>query len=299
MSVASAPAPRRRVPLGLIAAGALGVLAIVETANAIVAPALAPSDDDWSAAARIVRAGFRPGDLVVTAPDWADQVMRLHLGDLVPQAIAGRMDAARFGRVWEIGQRGAHSPDAAGAQSSSTRAGALTVRLVERKPAEVSYDFLARFGEAHVTRRGPAGDAPCAMDAAGSRAQCPDFAWNFAAPALLEIGGTLRRAVYAQPVGGATMIVEYPRATLGRELAFAAGLHHVWLRKQGTGRVVLKIFVDGKQVATQETSNRTGFQLGRADTSAWAGRTAAVRFEISAADAFSRHFGFVAEARTP
>jgi hypothetical protein len=83
----------------LVVAALVAVLAVVETVTATVAPALAPKDADWAAAAAEVRAGFRPGDLIVAAPDWADPIMRLHLGDLVPVPVAGRMDDARFGRV--------------------------------------------------------------------------------------------------------------------------------------------------------------------------------------------------------
>ena len=89
---------RRRVSAGVVAAVLL--LALAETATAIIAPLRAPSDADWRAAAATVRAGFRPGDLIVAAPDWADQVMRLHLGDLVPVKVAARLDAARYGRIW-------------------------------------------------------------------------------------------------------------------------------------------------------------------------------------------------------
>lgn len=297
MSAADPRLRRYRGLFGILVACGLLALAAIETANALVQPALAPSDADWQAAARTVRAGFRTGDLIVASPSWADPVMRLHLGDLVPIDVAGRMDAARYGRVWAIGVRGARGGDSAGIIRSDVEHGGLTVRLVERKPAEVTYDFLARFSDARVVRREPGGDVACTP--AVGRIQCPNMGWNFVQPSLLEIGGTLRRALYAQPVAGATMVIEYPQATLGRELAFAAGLHHVWLRKQGKGQVVLKIFIDGRQVAAQDNGNRSGFQTGRVDTSAFAGRSVPVRFEITAADAFSRHFGFVAEARNP
>ena len=99
---------------GLAVLAAVSLLALVETASAIVAPYRAPTDADWRAAAGAIRAGFRPGDLIVAAPAWADPILRVHLGDLIPAEIAGRMDDERFQRVWEIGQRGATSAAAAG-----------------------------------------------------------------------------------------------------------------------------------------------------------------------------------------
>src|SRR6516165_5176941 len=92
---------------GLVAVAAVSLLAVVETATALIAPRLAPTDADWAAAAAAVRAGFRPGDLIVAAPAWADPVLRVHLGDLIPPEVEGRLDDERFARVWEVGQRGA------------------------------------------------------------------------------------------------------------------------------------------------------------------------------------------------
>ena len=95
------------------------------------------------------------------------------------------------------------------------------------------------------------------------------------------------------------MVVDFPRAVLGTELAVAAGLHNVWLRKQGSGHVLLKTFVDGREVSTKDVDNFSKFEVTHVDTSAWAGKTVPVRFEITSAEAYSRHFGFAAEARTP
>ena len=92
--------PRSAYPL-LIAA-AVTLLALVETAVALIAPLRAPTDADWAAAAQEVRAGFRPGDLIVAAPAWADPILRVHLGDLIPVEVAGRLDDDRFARVWEV-----------------------------------------------------------------------------------------------------------------------------------------------------------------------------------------------------
>src|SRR3954452_19134955 len=118
---------------GLAALAGVSLLAVVETASAIVAPYRAPTDADWRAAAGAIRAGFRSGDLIVSAPAWADSILRSHLGDLIPVEVAGRLDDERFARVWEVSQRGAHAPAAArGRVSEERRFGALTVRRIER-----------------------------------------------------------------------------------------------------------------------------------------------------------------------
>ena len=48
-------------------AAGIVVLAMIEAGNALLAPLCAPTDRDWRALAATVRAGFRPGDLIVAA----------------------------------------------------------------------------------------------------------------------------------------------------------------------------------------------------------------------------------------
>jgi hypothetical protein len=287
---------RRRLTVALSAA--IVVLALYETGNALIAPRRAPRDADWVAAAAEVRSGFQPGDLIVAAPAWADQVMRLHLGDLVPLKVAARLDSARYGRIWELGQRGARAADTQGARiAAESRHGALTLRRWERPAAQVSYDFLEHWTAARVERIEP-GRGEIACDRQADRFQCPFIDFNYVKPDLLEMGTTMRNALTAQPVGGATVVVEWADVPLGKELAVGAGLHHVWLRKYGDGTVSLRVLVDGKEVGRSEASNRSGWRVDRFDTSAFAGHPGTVRFEITSARPFSRHFGFAAEARS-
>ena len=279
-----------------MAAAAVVVLALVETVNAVVAPLRAPGESDWKSAAATVRAGFRPGDLIVAAPSWADPVMRQQLGDLVPLPVAGRMDAARYGRVWEISQRGARAAETAGgslAQSSKHRA--LTVKLWERKAAQVTFDFLSEWRRAELSVVSPSGDTPCAVGA--DRFVC--MGGPSLKPELLEIDTTLRNGLALDPIERATVVMTYSSVPLGRELAVAGGLHNVWLRKAGDGKVRLRVLVDGHEVGTLDGTNQGGWALRHFDTSAWSGKTATVRFEITVDKAQSRHFGFAAEARNP
>jgi hypothetical protein len=288
----------RRRRLGVALGSAVVLLALYETASAVIAPLRAPRDGDWEAAAAAVRAGFRPGDLVVAAPAWADPVMRLHLGDLVPVEVAARLDAARFGRIWVVSQRGARADEAAGARvAAESRHGALLLRRYERPAAAVSFDFFQQWARARVVRAEP-GRGEIACERAPDRFQCPHIGFNFVKPELLEIGTTLRNALYTQPVGGAAVVVEYPAVPLGRELAVGSGLHHVWLRKVGDGTVVMRVLVDGREIGRTEATNRSGWRVDRFDTSAQAGRTGTVRFEITSSKPYSRHFGFAAEARS-
>lgn len=273
------------------------LLALAEAVNAFVAPALAPSDRDWKAAEAKVRAGFQPGDLIVAAPAWADPLMRLQLGDLVPMPIAGRMDAARFARVWEVSQRGARSADSEGAHLVSTsRHGALSVKLWEKPAARVVFDFLAEWQKASLTVTTPdRGELPCWT--VPKKFQCGEG--TSLGPELLEIDTTLRNGLALEPRERTTTALEYPNVPLGRELAVAAGLHNVWLRKSGDGKVHMRVLADGRELGVLDAGSESGWSLRRFDTAALVGRQATVRFEITTDKAHGRHFGFAAEARNP
>lgn len=273
------------------------LLALVETGYALVSPALAPSDDDWRAAATWVKSQHRPGDLIVAAPSWADPVLRMHFGDRLPEAVAGRLDHRRFGRIWEVSQRGEEAPELEDAAiKDERRFGRLLVRVGEQAALTPTYDFVEQWARARVSRVERAGSViPCEIQ--GDQHQCPGVGFNFVRPRILEIGNGLRRGLLAQPVGDATVALEYAEVPLGKELAVGAGLHNVWARKGGDGTVKIRALVDGTEVGNVESGNRTGWTVGRFDTTRFAGRSGTVRFEITSAKPFSRMFGFAAEAR--
>lgn len=286
----------RRRRWAVVVGAIVFLLAVVETANAVLAPTRAPSEQDWSAAAAKVRAGFQPGDLIVAAPAWADPLMRLQLGDLVPVPVAGRMDAGRYGRIWEVAQRGARSPETAGARvAERARFGKLTVTRWEKRAAAVTFDFVAQWRQATMSVARPDGvEIPCTLGP--ERFACMNATLG---AEVLEIDTSLRHALSLQPVEGVALVLEYPAVALGRELAVAAGLHNVWLRKAGAGIVRLRVTVDGRELGALPASSTSGWTVQRFDTAPLAGQVARVRFEITVDKAHGRHLGFAAEARIP
>jgi hypothetical protein len=286
---------RRRISVAVAALVLL--LALAEAGNAFIAPSRAPTDTDWRAAAAEVRAGFRTGDLVVAAPAWADPVLRRELGDLLPVAVVGRMDAARFARIWEISQRGARAAETQGARlAARSRHGALSVNRWERPAARVTFDFLAAWQTANLTvTSADRGEMPCWLGP--TRFQCGEG--TSLGPELLEIDTTPRSGLALDPHERTTTILEYPDVAFGRELVVAGGLHNVWLRKSGDGKVRMRVLADGRELGSVEGTSLGGWDLRRFDTSDLAGRRGKVRFEITTDKAHGRHFGFAAEARDP
>lgn len=134
------PPPANR--LSAIPAVLLVVVAIWEIVATRAQATGVPGDDDWAEAAKIVRREYKPGDLIVFAPAWADPIGRLHLGDLIPLEAAGRMDAARYGRIWEVSIRGAIARDVPPIRPVAEHVGPVTVRRYERAPVEVVGDLV-------------------------------------------------------------------------------------------------------------------------------------------------------------
>ena len=279
------------------AAVAVSLLAVVETTVALVAPSRAPTDADWSAAAAAVRIGFRPGDLIVAAPAWADPILRVQLGDLIPSEIAARMDDDRFARVWEVSQRGAQAAAATGGTiTSDERFGRLRVRLIDRPAEIVTYDFVARWADAHVSRRDALG-AVVNCTVAGDRIVCPAPGNNSLHRQLVEVDQKLREALLTEPVAGAAVVMEFPAVPLGRALVIATGLHDMWMRKAARGTVEARLTVGDQTTALPVTSDDSGWTRTRIDTAAHAGQTVPVRLEITSAAPSDRFFAFAAEAR--
>jgi hypothetical protein len=290
-------------PAALSAALLVGALATYESAAALTAPARVAAEADWEAAADEVRAGFQPGDLIVFAPAWVDQIGRAHLGDRIPVEMAARADDDRYRRVWEVSIRGARAPDTEGlARVRASEHGRVAVALYEKSAVEPLYDFTAHATEARVTDAHPSGkdERPCfAEGPAGFR--CAGVRVE---PRTLEIDYQPRRGILAPALLGRVIAIEFPDVPLGAHLVGYTGLHdyisrlRVWQQVPG-GRaadwpVDFRVLIDGKKQLEVRHLNSDGWRRFTVDTAP--GRHT-VRFEISAPDPSWRTFGFHAEAR--
>ena len=230
-----------------------------------------PGDDAWRDAAAEVRAGFHPGDLIVFAPDWVDPTGRLHLGDLIPVDVAARMDAAKFGRIWELSIRGAHHPDTDGLDpaSSETHDG-VTVRRFERAPVVVLADIRDRMTGV-LTSGGGIGPA---VD-------------------LAEVGFEPHRCIQITPNPGQQSRITFPDLPLGSELVGYVGLADVFTRRDIRAPGKLEVEIAGKLVASVSPGVDDGWVRFAVATTPG---TAPVTF-IASADAPKRQICFAAETR--
>lgn len=262
----SAPRPVAAVPAILLV-----LVAVWEIAATRCDAHAVPDDDAWKEAAAAVRAGYQRGDLIVFAPEWADPIGRLHLGDLIPVDMAARMDAARFGRIWEVSIRGAHHLDVAGLDPVSEEShGGVHVARYERAPAVVISDVREKL----------AGVAPIS----GARGPTLELA---------EVGFAPHRCIQIVPVPGTPARLTFPQLALGSELVGYVGLADVFTRRDIRAPGRLDVEIGGKVVASATAGVDDGWVRFAAPTTAG---TFDVTF-IASADAPNRQICFAAEAR--
>lgn len=254
-----------------IPAAALVLVAIWELV-AVVRAGDVPDDDAWARAAAIVRAEHRPGDLVVFAPGWVDPVGRLHLGDLIPIDMAARMDAARYGRIWELAIRGARAPDTAGLAPAEVReVGGVEVRRYERAPVTVLADVRELLAGARVD---------------GAAARPPRLE-------LAEVGFAPHRCIQVVPRPRAPVRITFPAVMLGRELVGYVGLADVFTRRAPRTPGRLAVEIAGREVAVVSAGVEDGWVRFAAPTTPG---PADVTF-VASADDPQRLICFAAEAR--
>jgi hypothetical protein len=269
------------------------------------------SADDWHAAHAIVEAAWKPGDLVVFAPDWTDPLGRMYFGDKVAGiANAARPDDTRFSRAFEVSIRGGHDPELAGWKKvDSKKAGAVTVNVLENPSPVTLADDLVQ----HAT--------PTGMRASQGGMECrwvhgTTTAGNLGAgPAtpgdriLCSLGGSVgvsiihdkddraRRCFFAPTTGGRA-----PLDVRFEDVAFGASLHgHLGLaqfnERDHTGQPVTVTWsANGRilgKVVDNDGDGWKGFELS---TPELAGQRGELVAEISSAQA-GRHFCFEADTR--
>ena len=284
----------------LVAAGELGRHHQIDAA--------VPDDAAWRAAARTVRRGFRDGDLVVVAPEWAAQVARPHLGErLQPLEDVARADTARFGRLWVLSIREARAPEEEGARPDGAWAhGRVTVRRLRLpEPARVHFDFVRALHRARVAVVRAGVETPCpfvraARGIGGGKFRCdPRQDWNHVGVEVLDdLDRRPRLGIWAHPVRGATVAIKYADVPMGERLDGHMGLRYEAAKRLEHGPVHLRVRVGERSHGPFIERDGDSWKAFSIDTRALAGRRALVRFEVTAPDPAMRHFYFAAEARS-
>jgi hypothetical protein len=209
---------QKRSPIVALPALLLVVVSLWEVCATRRDASAVPGDDAWDRAAKIVRAAFRPGDLIVFAPGWEDPVGRMHLGDLISIEMAARDDVAPYGRIWELSTRGAHASEVDGLALVEERADDVTVRRYEQAPAQIVSDLRD-----HV-------QGPAMLE-------------------LAEVGFAPHRCLQVTPAPGAPVTLTFPQTALGTTLVGYVGLADVFTRRDIRAPGELAVAINGTEVA--------------------------------------------------
>jgi hypothetical protein len=275
---------------------------------------------DWLAAGRAARPRLRPGDLIVTAPQWADPLGRLVLGDRMTLDDVTRPDARTYARIWELSIRGARHPDTAGATRRWRRQlGRVTLSLWEQRPVTVATDFYERLDQAEVYEGAGPSRRGCTWVPGHAFFDC-GAGWKAVRRVRAEIDYSPKRCVMIAPQDGPARVIEFPALPLGERLVIWTGLagydpryrarRSIWEwqrfrpsrfnpKKKPPPRVEsvpvrLEVALDGRPVRTlnhaveDESWHRHDVPLPRGIAS---GR---VRFTVSTRYGWAKHFCFYA-----
>lgn len=251
---------RIRPWLELVPAIALAAIAVWESCATVRAAADVPGDVAWDHASAVVRERFAPGDLIVFAPRWNDPVGRLHLGDLIPVATAARMDAARFGTIWELSIRGERAAETAGLTTSDVRdVDGITIRRFVRPPADVVTDVVEA---ARTARTGRGKPLPVVLAEVGfephrcvelTPVQCKKK------PQDTKPGAPPEDCDPADAAGNAFIRVDLPAVPLGSQLVGYVGLADVFTRRDIRAPGELAVEIDHQRVVTKRVGVDDGW----------------------------------------
>lgn len=269
-----------RVAKGLAPALALVVCAWVSTLVLAASGHRSPKTEDWVAAADYVKQSRSPvdasvSDLIVFAPSWIDPLGRQFLGDQISIEMAARMDASRYGRIFELSIGGASAPETRGLPVVSTQEfGKLRVREFTRKPAILATDFTASLKRAVVS---------------GQMQGRPSLS-------LEEVGFAPHRCIKVVPRPNQEVSLRFESVILGSEIVAYLGLADVFTRRDLRAPGRLEILVNDTLVAEAKATVDNGWQRVRAETKPG---QASVEFRLTAVgdNARDRRICFAAEAR--
>jgi hypothetical protein len=240
----------------------------------------APSAGEWRQAADYVRqqsdrTADAPAELIVFAPLWTDPIGRQYFGDQMSIEMAARMDAARYGRIWEISIGRARATETRGlAVESTSHFGPLQVRAFAQEPVLVVQDFTADWRQAEV---------------GGQMQGRPNLG-------LQEVGFEPHRCIKVVPKPNQVASMRFGAATLGSHLVAYVGLADIFTRRDIREPGRFEILIDDKLVSTANVTVDNGWQRVEVPTTSG---SASVEFRMTAVGkgARDRRICFAAEAR--
>ncbi|MCK6591335.1 MAG: hypothetical protein L6Q76_27600 [Polyangiaceae bacterium] len=304
-------------PRTWIALLAVPVIGLAELAAHLYFAKAPPAFDAWSEIREPVAAIHKPGDLVVTAPHWAEPLARRALGDdLMPLRDTARPDASRYASAIEISILGERSDELSGwtEESRETHGKFVIRRLRNPAPAPVVFDFTDHTLPPFADVRGTEPPVSCvwnerAQILAGGLGGHPTFPRRrFECPGgpFFNVGVTViadqdfrpRRCIWSHPLARGEIVTRYRGVPLGNVIQGHAGMYWIVERTLTGAPVTLSVRVDGEPVGSFSHIDGDGWKHFVFSLGPHAGKTSAeVEFAVSTPSYHHRHYCFEADSR--
>jgi hypothetical protein len=238
-----------------------------------------PDDADYRAAAEFVRSQLVPRDLITSAPAFIDPIVRLHLGDRISAAMAGRSDDANFERMWVVSARGELPSDApAGAPELEHAFGRVRVLRYKLAKSPVLLDLVQSLASAEISIMRDGASQRCPRRTGGvprggglgrpvlmpipERFECdPDHPWLFVGSIVMEdLENRPRYCVWQHPQGREPVSVRFSDVPLGDQLVFYGGVYYEHERMREGGPIQVDISIDGQRRGGMTHHDGEGFR---------------------------------------
>jgi hypothetical protein len=298
---------------------ALGLVLVVPALE-LIAHALivghVPTDGDYEAAAELVRSQWKPRDLVTSAPAYIDPLLRLHLGDKITLAMAGRSDDAAYERLWVVSIRGATAPDAPrGAPELERQFGRVRVTRYPLGKSPVLMDFVQNLPAAEVSLVRNGIDHRCPRRTGGvprggglgrpvlmpipERFECDaGRPWLFVGSIVMEdLSNTPRYCVWQHPQGDEPVSVRFADVPLGDELVFYGGVYYEHERMREGGPIQVDVSINGRRRGGMTHRDGEGWRRIVMPSGTDAEPRGEVRIDVRAHNPDKRSFCWAASTR--
>jgi hypothetical protein len=278
----------------------------------------APSEKQWSEVRSLVAAWYKPGDVVVVAPYWAEPMARWKFGDeLMPVRDVARPDTTRYAEAIEVSTLGQRAPELAGWKViREAKHDAFTIRaLANPSPPAVTYVFGDHVGpdamEASTEKGGVKVSCPfnptSPIEGGGlggppiypaARFACPGE------PSHVFVGTTIiddelahpRRCIWASsPTGQGETVAHFRDVPLGTKIRGHAGMGWLIERDRAVPAFTIRVLVRGAEVGRVVHEPGDFWKEFEVPLGAAAGTTADVEFRVSSPGGM--HACFEADSR--
>lgn len=236
-------------------------MAATELSGSALIRARVPSQTDWEQAAAHVREQWADTDVAVAAPEWADPLLRLQLGDLLGLDGSAPFELAPYERVWQFSIRG-HRSDRTPERlpDEEQRFGRVLVQRWDLGPSPVVYDFTGTIDSAEVDVDGRACREERLRQHEGGLFHgplqpkraffCGPHPWLWVGPTVIEDPGLQpRHCIWQHPqAGDEPTTTTYRDVPLGDRISVHATMFYIHQREGEHGPVTLQVLVDGQEV---------------------------------------------------